>query len=245
MKDELAFVLYSGGKDSHIALYNAIKDGYDVVLFHANSSDMSADIFSSPYVSDIVKKQASLMGIQLYELKIKGMIEEENIFLKIIKLLKSKHKKNIIYYDSFQYSASISETDIKNIRKISEIFKANGIRTIPFSKIIKGNTVYDSFKSYLKSGIKAIITGVENGISSDFLGKELDDVFIKHLKELIKKNNGIGGYNYQTLVTSSPLFNGYSFKITQSKIFYNPKNKSDMLKIIKWKCYKNNERQTE
>jgi len=241
MKDELAFVLYSGGKDSHIALYNAIKDGYDVVLFHANPSNMSPDIFNSPYVSDIVKKHADLMGIQLYELKIKGVMEEENIFLKIINLLKSKYKSNIIYYDSFQYSASISETDIKNINKISRIFKAHGIKTVPFRKIIKGNEISDSFESYLKSGIKAIITGVENGISTDFLGRELDEIFIKHLEELMKKNNGIGAYNYQTLVTSSPLFNGYSFKITQSKQFYNPKTKSNLLKIIKWKCSKNNE----
>jgi len=87
-------VLFSGGKDSCLALHRAIQEGHEVkCLMTILPETQESFMFHTPY-PELLEKQAEMLGIKLITLKSKAEKEKELIDLEKLLIL-GKKKFNI------------------------------------------------------------------------------------------------------------------------------------------------------
>lgn len=222
-----AVILYSGGKDSHLALYYAVEKGYVPHLFFADAEDNQLKISKNLITSDIIKYHPILMNIPINTVKIKKTRPNIDTLRKI--LVKFKKFSDVTLFNSDYQIADKKDKEIyKNTLKLC---KQINIKFIPFTEIIKEDSLFAPIKMSLKNKIKSCIVSVQKEINRKWLGKYADSKFISYLKTKIKKGIHIDGNSYQTLVIKSPLFNGKSLKITESEILYDSEEEQHVLKI--------------
>ncbi len=194
-----AAVLWSGGKNSALALMKARKKFKIVCLI----SIIPKNKFSFMYhASDInvVKKQAEALSLPAIIEHTTGKKELELFELrKAILEAKKKHKIRAVV-------DGIINSEYKRIR-LNNIAKSLGLESIsPVWNMDQEKCV----KEAIKSKIKAIVTNIRSqGFGRDDLGSELDNKFLKRLKILNQKHyiNIAGcGAEYETLVPDAPFF---------------------------------------
>ncbi|MEF3280841.1 MAG: hypothetical protein K6357_07750 [Elusimicrobiota bacterium] len=199
-KSKIAFTNYSGGKDSHFAIIKAIELGYNLkLLFTFNAGKLHHEIFNEFPKSDIIKKQANLMGIRCYEYKYNKMeIPFLDAIRKSVKII--GHEEKTIFISSMDYD--LTKQDRKITNNIISGIRKMGIKYI---SVVKGNDMFDIIEKTLSKGIRYIITAVEKNVSYNWLGKVIDEGFIRYLKDEKRKGNTITANDFQTLVTESPI----------------------------------------
>lgn len=192
-------ILFSGGKDSCLALSKAMKEHEVVCLISIISENKESFMFHTPNIW-ITKMQSESIGIPLISVITKGKKEDELEDLeKAIK--KAKQKYSI---EGIVTGAVKSNYQASRIQKICEKINLKCINPLwHMDEIELLNEVVDS-------GIKAIISGVfAFPIEKEMLGKLIDKELIKRLIYLNEKYAispaGEGG-EFETTVLDAPLF---------------------------------------
>ena len=186
-------VLFSGGKDSCLALYLAKLNSYDIVcLVTLVSENLESFMFHTLSIMQ-VKKQAEVMGIPLLFQKTKGKKENELKDLEIA-LLKAKERRA----DGVVTGAVESVYQASRIQKI-----CNKLDLECFNPLWQKNQ-FEILEELLKKKFKVIVTGVfAHPFNKRWLGKKIDKMFIEEMKELNKKykiNPAGEGGEFESLV---------------------------------------------
>jgi asparagine synthase (glutamine-hydrolysing) len=192
-------VLFSGGKDSTLALMKVSREHKIECLISMVSENLASYMFHVPNVS-LTKYQAKAMEIPIIQKVTKGERERELIDLKKA-IEEAKEKFGIegvvtgAIRSNYQYSRIKKICDELNLELISPLWQMNEA---------------EELKEVLKEGIKAIIVSVSAyPLTKDFLGKEIDESIVKKFIDFREKfgfnPSGEGG-EYETFVIDAPIF---------------------------------------
>jgi ABC transporter with metal-binding/Fe-S-binding domain ATP-binding protein len=193
-----AAVLFSGGKDSCLALYKAIKQGYEVeYLLSIIPESKDSMMWHKPNIK-LLKEQARQLGIKLIVQKSTGKDEDKlRALISLISKIKGKADTLVIGGIASNYQG-------QRIKKAAEKFGMN-----IYSPLWK----YSSEKLWnelMKERFKVILTKIAcEGIPKEFLGKIIDKEKFEKLKHLAGKYkfdlSGEGG-DFESAVLYCPLF---------------------------------------
>lgn len=175
MKNKKCAILFSGGKDSCLALHKA-KRKYDVrYLLSVIPKDLDSFMFHKPDLK-LLEKQAEMLDINLVIIKSRGEKEKE---LEDLKKLVEKVKNKI---DVVVAGGIASSYQGKRIKKIC---KELGLK---FYAPLWDYTPEQVWKELLEEGFKVVLTKIScEGISKEFLGQIIVDKKFNELIELSKK----------------------------------------------------------
>jgi len=204
-----AAALVTSGKDSALALYRALKRGYEVaylVTMIPQRPDSWMFHYPNIHLTDLF---AQAVGIPLVKAETTGLKEVEVEDLK--KLLATLNIEAVV-------SGAIA-SKYQKIR-IDRICKELGIKSIA---PLWNQDPQKLLRELVKLKIETIIVGVyAYGFTPDWLGRKIDQSTINDLVELNKKNQvslvGEGG-EYETLVLNAPFFNKKIQLIETEKIW--------------------------
>ena len=193
-------VLFSGGKDSTMAVYNALENGEDVeYLLAMKSANDESYMFHVPniHLTDLL---AEAMNIPIISIETAGIKEAELEDLKRgFEKLKSLGIEAIYtgaLYSVYQKSRIEKLGDECGLEVISPYWHVNEL---------------DYMRQIVSLGFKVIISGVAAyGLDEKWLGRLIDDECIDDLLKLNEKvglNIAFEGGEAETLVIDGPIFN--------------------------------------
>lgn len=192
-------ILFSGGKDSNFALYEASKKHEVSCLISMISDNDESYMFQSTGL-DFAKIQAKVMNIPIIEFKTKGEKEKELVDLKsAIELAVKKYNIEGIVTGA-----------------INSVYQGSRVQTICcdldlwcFNSLWQKDQV-EFLKELVANKFKVMIVGVFSyPFDESYLGRILDDKLIYDLVEMEKKyevNPAGEGGEIETFVLDSPLF---------------------------------------
>jgi diphthine-ammonia ligase len=194
-----AAVLFSGGKDSTMAVYKAIEEGYSVeYLVSMISDNPESYMFHVPNIH-ITELSSEAMGIPLIKAKTPGEKEKELEDLKrVLKDLKSRGVDAI-------FAGALSSQYQKS--RIDGLCEEVGLES-------KAPLWHRDPKEYMEElielGFEVILISVSaEGLDESWLGRKLDS---KLLEDIIDLNSKYGmhmafeGGEAETLVLDCPIF---------------------------------------
>ncbi len=215
-------IMYSGGKDSTMALNYALEQCWDVQAL-ISVKPKSTESFLYQYATvEWTKLSGEAIGIPVIQIKSEkiGAKEEadelENVFsnLKVDAILMG--------------GVGLQETQIRELRRVAGKF---GIYIIvPYQNY----TSEEMFDKTINSGFEIMLTDVaSDGLGSEWLGKKIGTGNAEEFKKLSKRFGfdvlGEGGY-YNTLVLDGPIFKK-RIDIVKSKTVWDTKTSSGYLEI--------------
>ncbi|MCD6221989.1 diphthine--ammonia ligase [bacterium] len=197
------FVSWSGGKESVLACFRAIKSYNYKVKFFLNMVTQDGKFSHSHGVSsDLLKIQAQAIGISLIQRKTTWKSYEQEF------------KKAICYFKEKGIQAGVfGDIDLQEHRDwIEKVCKDTGIEAI---LPLWNKKREDILKEFIQTGFKAIVCSVNSlFLSENYLGRVINERFIEELKT--QKNIDLCGERgeYHTFVYDGPIFkNPVRFKI--------------------------------
>ena len=194
-----AAVLFSGGKDSTMAVYNALENGDDVsYLLAVKSANDESYMFHVPniHLTDLLSEA---MDIPIISVETDGIKEAELEDLKEgFEKLKSLGVEAI-------YTGALYSTYQKS--RIEKLAAEVGIKAIsPYWHVDE----LEYMRMIVSLGFEVIISGVAAyGLDEKWLGRKIDD---KCIDDLLKLNQKVGlnlafeGGEAETLVLDGPIF---------------------------------------
>ena len=192
-------VLFSGGKDSVMALNYAINNGDDVkYLLSIKSQNDESYMFHVPNIH-LTDLQAEAIGIPIIEVKTAGVKEEELEDLKEgFNQLKSLGIEAI-------YTGALFSTYQKS--RIEKLGSEVGLKIIsPYWHVDE----LEYMREIVSLGFKIIISGVAAwGLDESWLGRVIDDDVIDELVKINEKyqvNIAFEGGEAETLAIDGPIF---------------------------------------
>jgi len=167
-------VLFSGGKDSCLALHKAIESGKKIdCLLSMLPEHEDSFMFHSPDLK-LLKKQAKELGIKLIMQKTKGEKEKELCDLKKL-IKKAKVDKIVIGGLASNYQAS----------RINKICSELGVKVLA---PLWNYSAEQLWGELLNNGFKVIITKIASeGIRKEFIGKVIDSDLLFELRKRAEK----------------------------------------------------------
>jgi diphthine-ammonia ligase len=191
-----AAVLFSGGKDSNLALLRAVDSGIIVeclVCIKPEADD--SYMFHKPCI-ELATLQAARMGYPVVSATVSGVKEEEVRELKDV-------------FGPLEIDAVVSGAVESNYQKsrIGEVACELGLKSInPLWRI----DPMALLSELLDKGFKTMVVGVAaEGLGEEWLGRILDDDAVQELYELNRRYGihpaGEGG-EYETFVLDGPLY---------------------------------------
>ena len=188
--------LVTGGKDSTLALYRALKQGYEVkhlVTMLPQREDSWMFHFPNIHLTSLF---AEAVGIPLVKAETTGIKEKELEDLK--NLLSGLNIDGVVHGGiSSQYQKERVDKICRelNLRSIAPLWKEDPIKLL---------------REMISLDFKTIIVGVyAYGFNESWLGRKIDSKTLEDLIELNKKYKispvGEGG-EYETLVLDTPFF---------------------------------------
>jgi len=197
-KTKNAAVLFSGGKDSCLALFKAKNQGCSIkYLLSVIPRSHDSYMYHKPNII-LLKKQAEMLGIPLIIKKSSAKKEEE--LKDLIKLI-NKVKKEVEY---LIIGGIASNYQAERIKKIVEGTKL---------KVISPLWRYspeELWRELLKNNFKVIIIKIAcEGLPKEMLGKVIDEKMLLRLKSLSQKYKfslDFEGGDAETAVLYCPLF---------------------------------------
>ena len=198
--------LISGGKDSIYAMFKASKEHEIVCLISFKSKRDDSYMFHIPNI-DLVKLQAKAIDVPLLFIESCGIKEKElDDIKKALEIVIEKYKIDGVV--SGALASNYQKERIDNICKELKLSSLAPLWHIDPEQYLK---------DLIKNKFEVIIVGIAaEGLDESFLGKEIDDDFIKKIKKLNIHLGGEGG-EYESLVLDCPLFNK-KLKIKKLKI---------------------------
>jgi len=192
-------VLFSGGKDSTLALLKAMEKENVVCLISIISKNMESYMFHTPNVS-LTKLQATAIGLPLIQKSTEGKQEKELEDLKAAIIEAEKQFK----IDGIVTGAIESVYQAERIQRI-----CHSLDLWCFNPLWKRNQ-QELLEEIVHSGFQVIISGVfAYPLDKSWLGKEIDKELIVKLVKLEKQfglsPSGEGG-EIETTVLDAPMF---------------------------------------
>jgi len=205
MSDERSFnhaklaVLYSGGKDSNYALFQAVRAGFDVVcLLSVRPTDVESMLFHYPN-SELTGLQAECLGIPMLARDIRRGQNE----LECLSGLAAEAR------DRFGVTGVVTGA-VKSryqMERFGGVFERNGLQGV---NPLWGANEESYLRRLVADGFVAIMTRVAAlGLGPEWLGVELDAKRVEDLISLAHKyqfNPSLEGGEGETFVLDMPLF---------------------------------------
>ncbi|MEI6832070.1 MAG: diphthine--ammonia ligase [Candidatus Omnitrophota bacterium] len=195
MDKQKAIASWSGGKDSCLACYKAMQQGYDVkLLLNFISRESQRGCFHG-IEGRLLKFQADLIGIPLAQKEVSpDMQKYEEEFKAAVTELRGENIGSMVFGDIYLLE---HESWIKRVCKDLNI---NALEPL------WNNSTEDIIDEFIRLGFKAIIVSCKADImGKEFLGRYID----KELVEEFKKRDiclcGEKG-EFHTLVVDGPIF---------------------------------------
>ena len=214
-------VLFSGGKDSTLALYKSMQEHEIACLVSIISKNPESYMFHTPNIH-IVKMQAEAIGLPLVLKNTKGEKEKELEDLK--KAMEEAKKKYKI--------EGIVTGAIKSVYQSSRIQKLCDELGLQCINPLWQRDEIGLLNELLQNNFKVIISGIfAFPLEKELLGKEIDNEIIKKLEVLKEKyqiNPAGEGGEIETTVLDAPFFKK-RIQIIESEILY--ENNSGIFKI--------------
>ena len=175
-KSKKCAVLFSGGKDSCLALHKAVENGYNVdYLLSVIPENFDSFMFHKPYLN-LLEKQAEELDIELIVMNSKGIEDKEVDDLKeLIVGVKDK-------VDAIVVGGIASSYQGNRIKKIcDELGLEFYAPLLDYKDDMVWNELFDK-------GFKVILTKVAcDGLDGKWLGGEIDKERFEELKRLSEK----------------------------------------------------------
>lgn len=221
-------VLFSGGKDSTLALYKAMQKDKVVCLISIISENEESYMFHVPNIQ-LTKLQAEAIGLPLIQKTTKG---EKEIELKDL--------KSAIWKAKYEYGAEgIVTGAVESVYQATRVQKiCNSMDLWCFNLLWKKDQV-ELLNETLNLGFYTIISGIfAYPFNKEWLGKKINKDMINRLMVLRDKYeispSGEGG-EIETTVLDAPFFKK-KIKITKYDIF--AENNSGVFRIKEAKLVK-------
>ena len=191
-------VLFSGGKDSCLALHDVLQEGHEVrYLLTIMPETQESFMFHTPYDA-LLKKQAKMLGLKLITIRSKA--EKEKELEDLEKLL----KKVVGKVDAICVGGIASNYQGERIKKICDKLQ------LKFYAPLWGYSSEKIWAKLFDNNFKVIITKIAcEGINPEFLGKIIDKELYEKLVNLSKKYKfriDFEGGEAETAVLSMPEF---------------------------------------
>ena len=207
MNNQFAISSWSGGKDSCLACYKAIKSGINVkYLLNFISREYKRCCFHG-LEAKILRMQSELAGIQLVQKETSpDMKKYEEEFKSAVQELKSKGINQMIFGDVY-----LNEHREWVERVCSELNSQaiEPLWNVPPEKVVE---------EFIESGFKAIVVSAKADLfGRDFVGRYVDSNFLEELKQRKICPCGENG-EFHTLVVEGPIFKGKIEVIETEKV---------------------------
>jgi len=188
---------WSGGKDSTLALYEIQKTkGYEIIALLTTVTDGYGRVSMHGVREELLERQAESLGLRLHKILIpRNPTNEEygSIMKEVLTKYKNENVHSVAFGDIFL--EDLRQYREKNLAKI-------GMKGI-FS-IWKRNT-RELVRTFIDAGFRAIVTCVDSKVlDSSFVGREIDDDFIRQLPPHIDPCGENG--EHHSFVYSGPIF---------------------------------------
>jgi len=194
-------VLFSGGKDSCLALLRA-SECHDVVcLITMRSINAESYMFHTPNIH-LVPLQAEAMGLPLVEVETEGVKEEELLDLaRAVEIAMDRHGIEGIVTGAL--ASTYQATRVQRICDELDLWCFNPLWMREPGDIIR---------EVVESGYKVMISGIfAYPLTEEYLGRIIDPDMVKELLEMERKYrinpSGEGG-EIETTVLGGPGFSG-------------------------------------
>lgn len=194
-----AAVLFSGGKDSTMAIYKAINEGWKVeYLLSVHSRNPHSYMFHVPNIH-LAPLLSQALEIPLLQAETPGEKEEE---LKDLKNALSKLKERGI--DAIFTGAIASQYQRSRIDLLCQEIGLESHAPLWHRE------PEDYMKEIIELGFEVIITSVAaEGLDESWLGRKIDEELVEELKTLHQKHGlhmAFEGGEAETLVLNGPIF---------------------------------------
>lgn len=192
-------VLFSGGKDSTMALYNALDNGENVsYLLSMKSSNDESYMFHVPNIH-LTEMLSQALEIPIIVADTKGVKEEE------LQDLKREFQKLKDLGVEAIYTGALYSTYQKS--RIEKLGKETGLKVIsPYWHVDE----LEYMREIVDLGFEVIVSGVfAEGLDQSWLGRRIDEKAIEELVVLSEKyyvNIAFEGGEAETLVVDGPIF---------------------------------------
>ena len=215
-------ILFSGGKDSYLAMHLASEDHEISCLLTMKSSNQDSWMFHTPAIT-WTKLQAESLGIPQIIQETEGIQDDElDDLFTLIK--KAKEEFSIQGIVTGALASTYQSTRIQKICNKLNLWCFNPLWQLSQKKLLKKLQTHN---------ISSIITGVAaEPFDESWLGKEIDSSTINELLLYSKKyriNPAGEGGEFESLVINAPMFSK-KLEILSSIIHYS--NFSGRLEII-------------
>jgi len=191
---------WSGGKDSCLASYLALKQG--TKLSHLVHFDRPNNLHGVDPA--MIKLQAELTGIPMIQRKVASE-DFERAFKKTVGGLATSGVKGMVFGDIYLEPHK---------EWVDRVCHALGIEAI---EPLWGRNTENIIQDFLDKGFDAIVaSGNQDLIDKKYIGRRMDQEFIAYLKSKKLDVCGESG-EFHTFVTSGPLFRG-KIEITASDV---------------------------
>ncbi|GLI53740.1 diphthine--ammonia ligase [Thermodesulfovibrio yellowstonii] len=189
-----SFISWSGGKDSSLACYRAMTKGVQVVCLVNMLSEDGIYSRSHGIGSELLRLQAEAIGIPIIQRKTTWESYEKEFKNTILQLKKEDIKAGVF-----------GDIDLQEHRDwVERVCRETGIKVIlPLWNEEREKLL----KEFIDLGFKAIVCSTNSEfLGKEWLGRQIDDDFIKDLKDL--GNIDICGEKgeYHTFVYDGPIF---------------------------------------
>lgn len=203
--DKKSFCSWSGGKDSCLALYKSVKDGFTPKYLITMMTEDPGRSRSHGLSSGLLKKQSEMINVPII-MKPTSWKDYEDNFLSILNQMKSYG----IDYGVF------GDIDLQEhldwISKVTQ--KAGIVYYEPLWKMKRSDVVYE----FLNYGFKArIIAGKKGVMKEEYIGMDLSLELMERLEAEGIDGAGENG-EFHTFVYDGPIFKE-KIELTGDKIF--------------------------
>lgn len=193
IKNNSFFCSWSGGKDSCLALYYALREGGKPSKLVTMLIEDGKRSRSHGLSLDLLKAQAQSLNIPLYTCSTSWLSYEEN-FSSILRDI----KKEAINFGIF------GDIDLEDHKAwVERVCSTENINSyLPLWQ--KGRR--EIVEEFINLGFKATIVAVKDGVlDNSYLGKELDNNLLKEFEKIGIDACGENG-EFHTVVTDGPIF---------------------------------------
>lgn len=221
-------VIYSGGKDSHLALLEAASSGAEIAcLVSFDGGARHEEYFNDFRKPGIVEAHARLLGVPAVIVKTGPGFR--------VKAL----SRNVALLARAAREACGADTLVSGVArcrcggKIDSWRKAAAKAGSGLAAPVIGFDLVYAVRLCLKLGVRALITGVDfKKMDRRWLGREMDGEFLAYISAEKKAGRTVDGSDLQTLVLGSPAFAG---RVIPLKLAPGRIGGQELLKVVKFK----------
>ena len=196
-------VIYTGGKDSHLALLRALDGGREAVcLMYIDGGARHTEHFNDQRKMEALRLHSSLSGIPLFVKKAGAGFDPKKaaeVFRSLIAAARERYEFSEVVSGSSKYDDGLTP------ERLAGISEKLGMG-IPIVTPLGNCRLEDNIAEMSRLGVSALVTGVNRRVPAEWLGRPLDGDFLRFMLDRRRRGVAIGGPDIQTLVTGSPIF---------------------------------------